>query len=70
MPTVSGPLGGWGEIEEAAAAQRSCGQGSSCQRMKARTTGTTFSFYVLIFAEKPETQQRPTRDISKTMLRV
>jgi hypothetical protein len=33
-----------GEIEEAAAAQRSCGQGSPCQRTKARTIGTTFSF--------------------------
>ena len=55
----------WGEIEEAAAAQRSCGQGSSCQRIKARTIRTTFSFWVFIFAEQPQAQQRPTRDASQ-----
>ena len=59
-------IGRVGEIEEAAAAQRSCGQGSSCQRMKARTIGTTFSFCVFIFAEQPQAQQRRTRDTSKT----
>ena len=58
-------IGRLGEIEEAAAAQRSCGQGSSCQRIKARTIGTTFSFCVFIFAEQPQAQQRPTRDASQ-----
>jgi len=37
----------------------------SCQRMKARTLGTTFSFCVFTFAEQPQAQQRPTRDESK-----